>query len=130
MIREDGRPRESVVALKLESNALPLQMTSQGVVRVGGTRVTLDTVIRAFRAGATAEQIVLRYPSLDLADAYATIAYYLRNRDEVDGYLERRSRDADRVRRDAEARFDPKGIRDRLLARRGRSRPSARHRAR
>ena len=34
-------------------------------VRVGGTRVTLDALVAAFTGGATAEEIVQRYPSLD-----------------------------------------------------------------
>jgi hypothetical protein len=42
---------------------IPLQALEDGVVRVGGTRVTLDTVVIAFEQGATAEEIVLQYPS-------------------------------------------------------------------
>jgi len=37
-------------------------MDSHGVLRVGGTRVTLDTVIAVFKEGATPEEIVYRYP--------------------------------------------------------------------
>jgi len=87
-------------------------------VRVGETRVTLDTVIAAFEEGATAEEIVYQYPSLDLADVYAVLSYYLQQRDEVEAYLRQRRRQAAAVRRQNEARFDPHGIRDRLLARR------------
>jgi uncharacterized protein (DUF433 family) len=96
----------------------PLQETEDGVVRVGGTRVTLDTVVAAFDQGATAEEIVEQYPSLDLADAYAVIAYYLHHRAEVEAYLAKRGEDARRVRHENEARFDPTGVRARLLARR------------
>ena len=105
------------MVLKLESKAPPLLAGADGVVRISGTRVTLDTLVNAFRAGATAEEIVLKYPSLDLADVYATIAYYLQHRAEIDGYLASREEAAGRVRRDAEARFDPKGVRERLLSR-------------
>jgi uncharacterized protein (DUF433 family) len=56
---------------------VPLKTDVDGVVRVGNTRVTLDTVVDAFREGATAEEIVSRYPSLLLADVYAVIGYYL-----------------------------------------------------
>jgi hypothetical protein len=55
---------------------------------------------------------------LELGDVYAVIGYYLHNRADVEQYLERRLEEASRVRRENEARFDPKGIRERLLARR------------
>jgi len=87
-------------------------------VRVGGTRVTLDTVIAAFHEGATAEEIVYQYPSLDLADVYAVIGYYLRRPAGVEAYLRQRQQQAAKVRRQNEAQFDPQGVRDCLLARR------------
>ena len=46
---------------------------SRGVYRVGGTRVTLDLVVRAFNRGATAEDIVQRFPSLELSDVYLVL---------------------------------------------------------
>ena len=46
----------------------------------------LDTVVYAFNQGAPPEAIVLSYPSLDLADVYAVINYYLYNRSAVDAY--------------------------------------------
>jgi uncharacterized protein (DUF433 family) len=95
-----------------------METDSDGVVRVGGTHVTLDTVIAAFNEGATAEEIVQQYPSLGLADVYAVIAYYLRRRDDVEAYLAERQQHADQVRRQNEARHDPSGVRARLLARR------------
>ena len=97
---------------------IPIETDADGVIRVAGTRVTLDTLVAAFNEGATAEEIVQQYPSLELGDVYAVIGYYLHNRAEVEQYLERRREEASRVRRENEARFDPKGIRDRLLARR------------
>jgi len=41
----------------------PLKLNDDGVVLVGNTRVTLDTVVAAFLEGATAEEIVEQYPS-------------------------------------------------------------------
>ena len=95
----------------------PLAPDHDGVLRVGGTRVTLATVVTAFHQGATAETIVQQYPSLTLADVYAVIGYYLRHQAEVDAYLAEQQQEADRVRQQNEARFDPAGIRARLLAR-------------
>jgi uncharacterized protein (DUF433 family) len=97
---------------------VPIQTDGDGVIRVGGTRVTLDTVVAAFDAGATAEEIVQQYPSLDLADVYSVIAYYLRHRSDVQMYVTERQRQAAQVRDENAHRFDPSGVRDRLLARR------------
>jgi uncharacterized protein (DUF433 family) len=103
--------------LSLATAPIPLKTDEDGVVRVGGTRVTLDSVVYAFNDGATAEEIAYRYPSLDLVDIYATIAYYLQSRPAVDEYLLRRDDEARAVRQDNESRFDPAGLRERLLAR-------------
>jgi uncharacterized protein (DUF433 family) len=88
-----------------------------GIVRVGGTRVTLDTVIAAFKDGATAEEIVHQYPSLALADVYSIIGHYLRHADEIEAYLQQRKAQADVVHKHNELRFDPHGVRNRLMAR-------------
>lgn len=107
-----------VMTLTLSLETIPLTKDADGVIRVGNTRVTLDTVITAFLEGATPEEIVHQYPSLDLTDVYAVITYYLRRRAEVDAYLQERQEQAERVREENEYRFDPSGIRERLLARR------------
>jgi uncharacterized protein (DUF433 family) len=104
--------------LTVVAERAPLNTDSEGVVRVGGTRVTLDTVVRAFQDGATPETIVDQYPSLDLGDVYLVLGYYLRHRDEVNSYLEQRRQSSAAVRRENEARFSPVGVRERLLARR------------
>jgi uncharacterized protein (DUF433 family) len=96
----------------------PLYATEDGVMRIKGTRVSLDTVIGAFQNGCTPEQIVYKYPSLNLPDVYAVITYYLRHRREVEAYLEQQRQEAEGIRREIEERFSPHGVRDRLLARR------------
>lgn len=106
------------MTLPLKAETLPLETDPHGVIRVGGTRVTLETVIGAFKDGAAAEEILERYPSVSLADIYAVIAYYLRHRDEVDAYIREQEKEAENVRLENEARFAPQGIRERLLARR------------
>ena len=97
---------------------IPLSTDNDGVIRVGNTRVTLDTNVAAFKAGATAEEIAYQYPTVSLADIYSVIGYYLHQKKEVDAYLKRREKFAEEVRRQNEARFDATGIRERLLARR------------
>ena len=102
----------------LVPKAPPVRLDADGTLRVGGTRVTLDTVIGAFEEGAAAEQIVMQYDSLSLRDVYAAIAYYLENREEVAAYLRQQQEQAAEVRRQIEARSPQAGIRERLLARR------------
>jgi uncharacterized protein (DUF433 family) len=64
-----------------------LTRTSEGVLRITGTRITLDSVIHAFRDGATPEEMCQDFPSLPLAQVYSLLAFYLNQQDEVDAYL-------------------------------------------
>lgn len=96
---------------------IPLATDAHGVVRVGGTRVTLDSMIGAFRVGATPEEIAQQFPTLALADVYQVIAYYLNHTAEVESYLAARQREAGGLRDEIERRFDSRGTRARLLAR-------------
>lgn len=97
--------------------SIPVRMNSDNVILIGETRVTLDTVVDAFVSGATPEEIVYQYPSLDLADVYAVLGYYLHHRTEVDNYLKQRQIQAQQVREANEKSFSPAGIRERLIAR-------------
>ncbi len=101
------------------TEVVPLRTGQDGVIRVSGTRVTVDTLIGAFRDGSTAEEIVQQYPSLPLADVYQVLGYYLKHVAELERYLSRREARFETIRRTHEFRFDPRGVRDRLLARRG-----------
>lgn len=106
------------MSISIITEPIPLKVDANGVIYVGGTRVTLDTVVAAFLEGATVEEIVQQYPSLDLADVYAVVGYFLRQRSEVEAYLRQRQKQAEDVRKQNEMRFDPHGVRERLLARR------------
>ncbi len=106
------------MSLVIETEPVALRPGADGVVRVGGTRVTLDVVIAAFNEGATAEEIVQQYPSLHLADVYDVIGYYLRHTDDVEAYLLTRQKQAESVRQENLRRFGPSGVRERLLSRR------------
>lgn len=106
------------MTLTIRVDQSPLAVDAHGVVRVGGTRVTLDTVIAAFHEGVSAEAVVQQYPVLQLADVYVVFSYYLRHRADVDAYLSTRAAEAARIRAEIEARGDMIGLRERLLARR------------
>lgn len=98
------------------TESIPVVMDHDGVMRILHSRVTLDTLVSAFQDGATAEEIAQQYPTVSLADIYSIIGYYLRRRPEIDAYLARRQQAAQQVRQQNEIRFNPAGIRARLLA--------------
>ncbi|HVG28173.1 MAG TPA: DUF433 domain-containing protein [Pyrinomonadaceae bacterium] len=99
------------------TNTVPLSTDQAGVLRVAGTRVSLDSIVYAFDEGATPEEIAQAYPSLDLAAIYSVIGYYLQNRAEIEQYLGQRKVQREALKREIESRFDPHGLRERLLAR-------------
>jgi uncharacterized protein (DUF433 family) len=112
------------VSLTIHTEPVPLRADEYGVIRVGESQVILDIVIREFNNGADPEGIVHGYPTLNLADTYAAIAYYLRHRGEVDAYLEARKEEAERLRQEIEAKQPERTeLRAKLLARKARVEP-------
>lgn len=99
-------------------DAIPLSMDASGVYRVGGSRVTLDLVVSAFNRGATAEEIAQDFPSLDLSDIYQVIGYYLKHGSELAQYFDWRAREERQILEAHEQEWSPRGLRQRLLARR------------
>jgi uncharacterized protein (DUF433 family) len=80
----------------LESTqAVPLDVSEDGTMRIGGTRVSLDSVLQHYQQGATAEEIALRFPALRLADIHSCLAYFLNHPDQVEQYLDQRRQHAD-----------------------------------
>ena len=78
----------------------------EGVFRVAGTRVSLDSIVYAFLNGQTPESIAQSFPVLDLEQVYGAITYYLANRAGVDSYLRKHRADYERLREEAH-RADP-----------------------
>ena len=99
-------------------DAIPLFKDAYGVYRVSGTRVTLDLVVRAFNRGATPEEIAQDFPSLQLPDIYQVIGYYLKHGSELAEYLDRRNREEQEMLEAHQQEWSPRGLRERLLARR------------
>ncbi len=104
--------------LLIVAQPIPIEIDVDGIARVGKTRVTLDTVVADFDRGATAEEIVYRYPALKLSDVCSTISFYLNHQEEVAEYLQQRQQQSQEIRLVNEHKFDPQGLRNRLLARR------------
>jgi uncharacterized protein (DUF433 family) len=101
----------------VETQAIPLKTDQDGVIRVGDTRVTLDTVVYAYEQGHTAKEVVSHYPALRLADAYAVIAYYLNNEAAVRNYLRQQEEEAELIWQKLESNPDQQAFRRRLLTR-------------
>jgi len=97
---------------------IKLTKTEEGVIRVADTRVSIDSVIIAFKNGAEPENIQRSYDALNLAQVYSVISYYLNNKDELDTYLAERHKQYEQIREANDARFGHNGLREKLLARR------------
>lgn len=54
---------------------------------VSASRVTLESIIYAFRQGVSPEAIRSSYPSLTLEQIYGAITEYLGNREHLDRYV-------------------------------------------
>lgn len=57
-------------------------------IRIKGTRVGIESVLYEYiYRNRTAEQIADSFPSINIEQVYATILYYLNNRETVEKYL-------------------------------------------
>jgi uncharacterized protein (DUF433 family) len=72
------------------------EWTKGGALRVGTSRISLDLVVEQYENGMTPEDMIRAYDTLGLADVHAVIAYYLRHRDDVLDYEERKPKACER----------------------------------
>jgi uncharacterized protein (DUF433 family) len=79
------RTEQSVV----QSPKAYVRTDESGVMRVGASRVMLDSIVASFEQGYSAETIQQQYPALSLEEVYGAIAWYLAHTDEVAQYLQR-----------------------------------------
>jgi len=106
------------MTLLISGEPVPLRTDEDGKVRVGNTRVSLESLVYDYKSGATAEQIAFDFPTLNLADIHAVIAYFLRHHEEVERYLADLQDQAGEVRNQIASVVAGGNIRERLLARR------------
>src|SRR5258708_33851104 len=103
--------------LRIQAVAVPLHEDGQGGLRVTGTRVLLERIVHAVEDGATPEGIVQSYDTLQLADVYAVLTWYLRHKADVEDYLRKRAEEAEAIRQTMEAKQpDRAELRARLMA--------------
>src|SRR5947209_5864625 len=107
------------MSIPIQPVDVPLFDDGHGGLRVTGTRVLLERIIHAFDDGATPEGIVQSYDTLQVADVYAVLTWYLQHRAGVEDYLRRRAEEAESIRGTIEAKQpDRAALRARLMARR------------
>src|SRR3954469_24318119 len=110
--------KEQMVApAPIQADAPPLRWDADNIIRIGKTRVTLDSLVAAFHRGETPEEIAQNYDAVTLGEVYRAIGYYLGHQSEMDAYLARQSKLRAENQRDVETRNNPAGIRERLIAR-------------
>ncbi len=108
-----------MMSLAVDPEPVPLARDEHGAWRVGGTRVTLETLVAAFDRGDSPEEIHEQYPSVALGDVYAVLTYCLRHPVSVKEYLTAREAAGAEVQARVEAAFPPEGLRARLVSRLG-----------
>lgn len=86
-------------SLPLTTRPVPLTRLENGTLRVTGTRIPLELIVRHYNAGETPEQIVEAFDSLRLSDVYTLVGYYLDNREAVDDYVRRMDELGDEMER-------------------------------
>lgn len=59
----------------------------EGGLYVAGSRVSLASIVFAFQQGGSPETIRQNFPTLNLAQVYGAIAYYLNHPSESQSYL-------------------------------------------
>jgi uncharacterized protein (DUF433 family) len=78
----------------------------EGMYRITGSRVSLDSIVYAYWKGQTAESIGQSFPTLSLEQVYGAITYYLANRATIDAYLEQHRKEYE-AKRQASRDQDP-----------------------
>jgi len=60
-----------------------------GVMRIGNSRVMLDSIVAGFEQGHSPGTLQQQYPTLSLEEVYGAITYYFAHTDQVHAYLNR-----------------------------------------
>jgi uncharacterized protein (DUF433 family) len=104
----------------------PLFEDKDGIIRIVGSRIPLDTLVYEFKQGATAEQMQDSFPSLSLRSIYGVIAFYLEHQAAVEEYFRGREQEAAELRHRPESRPAITAFRESLRHRRARLIPISR----
>jgi uncharacterized protein (DUF433 family) len=105
------------IPAKFQVTSPPFRWDEAGGIRIGSSRVTLDSLLATYHNGSTPEEIAIQYSVLSLEDIYSAIAYYLNHRQEIDNYLEQRNQQAQQIRQQLTQKHNLVDLRQRLLIR-------------
>lgn len=76
----------------------PLRVHPGGVIRIGESRISLDLIVEQYENGMSPEDMVRAYESLDIAQVYAALAFYLQNKEALRAYFRQREAEAGELR--------------------------------
>jgi uncharacterized protein (DUF433 family) len=82
------------IQFEFEASAPPFRWDEAQGIRIGKSRVTLDSLLASYNDGSTPEEIAVQYSVLHLCEIYSAIAYYLNHRREIDSYSAQRRQSA------------------------------------
>lgn len=96
----------------------PIAWLENGAARVAGTRVPLELVLWSHKEGKRPEEVVGQFPTIQPADVYAVLAYYLRNTEEMEAYLRETQEDIEAAEAELDVRYpDRRDLAKRIAAR-------------
>jgi uncharacterized protein (DUF433 family) len=84
-----------------------VEQTADGGWRLTDSRVSFDSVIHGYWDGRSPEAIAEEFPGLPVEQIYGAIAFYLRNRAEIDRYLNDQSERWRQLQLESEVRHGP-----------------------
>jgi uncharacterized protein (DUF433 family) len=84
-----------------------VRVDEHGVMRIGNSRVMLDSIVAGFAQGHSPETLQQQYPTLSLEEVYGAITYYLAHTDEVHAYLKRQDEQWEAWRAKSASRSSP-----------------------
>ena len=84
-----------------------VRLDEHGAMRIGNSRVMLDSIVAGFEQGHSPETLQQQYPTLSLEEVYGAITYYLAHMDEVHTYFERQDEQWEAWRAKSATRSSP-----------------------
>ncbi|MEX0611189.1 MAG: DUF433 domain-containing protein [Pirellulales bacterium] len=90
--------------------------TAEGGWRIADSRVSLDSVVYAYWEGKSPEAIAEEFPTLSAEQVYGAVAFYLRNKQEIDEYLSQQNAKWQELASQSNSQHGP--LLDRLRSRR------------
>ncbi len=68
-----------------------------GLLRIDGTRMTVNQIVMWYKQGYSPEEIADQYPHLTLSQVYTALAYYHANKEEIEESLATEEQNSDQL---------------------------------